>query len=74
MKNLRAAGTYIVGFGPRGLPALAAYAPLCDVWFDTGLGADDRAWERAHQHYLEECSDFSDIQDQSPRSLLELES
>jgi B12-binding domain/radical SAM domain protein of rhizo-twelve system len=34
---------------------------------------DDRAWERAHEHYLRECSAFSDLQDQAPRSLLELE-
>jgi hypothetical protein len=42
LKKFRAAGNYIVGFGPRGLPALAEFVPLCDVWFDTGLGADDR--------------------------------
>jgi B12-binding domain/radical SAM domain protein of rhizo-twelve system len=35
---------------------------------------DDRAWERALDHYLEQCRGFSDIQDQSPRSLPELES
>jgi len=35
---------------------------------------DDRAWERAHEHYLEECFAFSDIQDQAPRSLAKLES
>jgi B12-binding domain/radical SAM domain protein of rhizo-twelve system len=35
---------------------------------------DDRAWERAHEHYLVECSAFSDLQDQSPSSLLDLES
>jgi anaerobic magnesium-protoporphyrin IX monomethyl ester cyclase len=35
---------------------------------------DDRAWERAHEHYLVECSAFSDLQDQLPRSLLDLES
>jgi anaerobic magnesium-protoporphyrin IX monomethyl ester cyclase len=34
---------------------------------------DDRAWERAHAHYLEECLGFSDIQDQAPRPLAELE-
>jgi anaerobic magnesium-protoporphyrin IX monomethyl ester cyclase len=35
---------------------------------------DDRAWERAHEHYLTECFAFSDIQDQTPRPLSELES
>lgn len=34
---------------------------------------DDQAWERAHEHYLQECSAFSDLQDQAPRSLRELE-
>ena len=34
---------------------------------------DERAWERAHEHYLGECRAFSDIQDQAPRSLFELE-
>lgn len=36
-------------------------------------GLSDDAWERAHSHYLEECSAFSDIQDQRPLSLAELE-
>jgi anaerobic magnesium-protoporphyrin IX monomethyl ester cyclase len=34
---------------------------------------DDTAWERAHAHYLQECLEFSDIQDQAPRPLAELE-
>lgn len=34
---------------------------------------DDEAWERAHAHYLQECSSFSDIQDQEPLALRELE-
>jgi anaerobic magnesium-protoporphyrin IX monomethyl ester cyclase len=29
---------------------------------------DDRAWERAHDHYLAAFDRFSDIQDQRPRS------
>lgn len=35
---------------------------------------DDAAWERAHEHYLDECSRFSDIQDERPLPLVELES
>lgn len=35
---------------------------------------DDRAWERAHDHYLEAFGAFSDIQDQRPLPLAELES
>jgi anaerobic magnesium-protoporphyrin IX monomethyl ester cyclase len=34
---------------------------------------DDGAWERAHAHYLSRFADFSDIQDERPRSLAELE-
>jgi anaerobic magnesium-protoporphyrin IX monomethyl ester cyclase len=34
---------------------------------------DDRAWERAHDHYLDSFSRFSDIQDQRPARLAELE-
>ena len=41
-----------------------------------GAQPDDRAWERAHAHYLELFSQrgYSDIQEQQPRSLAELES
>ena len=42
LQKLHDAGTYLIGFGPRGLPELAAYTKLCDAFFDTGLGADDR--------------------------------
>ncbi|MDB4946115.1 MAG: radical protein [Labilithrix sp.] len=35
--------------------------------------ADDRAWERAHEHYLTEFAAFSDIQEGLPRPLPELE-
>jgi B12-binding domain/radical SAM domain protein of rhizo-twelve system len=35
--------------------------------------ADDRAWERAHEHYLETFRSFSDIQESRPRHLSELE-
>lgn len=34
---------------------------------------DDRAWERAHAHYLRTTRNFSDIQDATPLSLAELE-
>lgn len=34
---------------------------------------DDRAWERAHAHYLTEFSRMSDLQDQHPQPLEELE-
>ncbi|MGN6100887.1 MAG: TIGR04295 family B12-binding domain-containing radical SAM protein [Devosia sp.] len=34
---------------------------------------DDNAWERAHEHYLAAFRKFSDIQDQQPRPLRELE-
>jgi B12-binding domain/radical SAM domain protein of rhizo-twelve system len=34
---------------------------------------DDRAWERAHQHYLETFVSFSDIQESRPKRLAELE-
>ena len=34
---------------------------------------DDRAWERAHDFYISQFSDFSDIQEQSPASLVQLE-
>ena len=34
---------------------------------------DDRAWERAHAHYLRQFEDFSEIQDGRPRPLAELE-
>ncbi len=34
---------------------------------------DDFAWERAHRHYMRQFSDFSDIQEERPRPLHELE-
>jgi anaerobic magnesium-protoporphyrin IX monomethyl ester cyclase len=34
---------------------------------------DDRAWERAHEYYLGQFDDFSDIQDGQPRALGALE-
>jgi anaerobic magnesium-protoporphyrin IX monomethyl ester cyclase len=34
---------------------------------------DDQAWERAHTHYLLEYEEFSDIQEDRPRPLSQLE-
>ena len=34
---------------------------------------DDRAWERAHEYYLNGCTSFSDIQEQQPVPLVQLE-
>lgn len=34
---------------------------------------DDRAWERAHEHYLAQFDHFSDVQEQRPLPLAELE-
>jgi anaerobic magnesium-protoporphyrin IX monomethyl ester cyclase len=34
---------------------------------------DDTAWERAHEHYLRQFSGFSDVQEEKPRHLHELE-
>jgi len=38
---------FIIAFGPRDLPELAEFVPLCDAWIDTGLGADDRVLKLA---------------------------
>ena len=34
---------------------------------------DDHAWERAHAHYLAQFDAFSELQDERPRPLAELE-
>jgi B12-binding domain/radical SAM domain protein of rhizo-twelve system len=34
---------------------------------------DDRAWERAHEFYLSQFNDFSDVQEQRPAPLVQLE-
>ena len=34
---------------------------------------DDFAWERAHEMYLEQFDEFSDIQEQRPAKLVQLE-
>jgi hypothetical protein len=45
LKAFKAAGAYLVSFGPRDLPELKDHIAISDVWFDTGLGADDRVVE-----------------------------
>ncbi|MHB0936323.1 MAG: NHL repeat-containing protein [Armatimonadota bacterium] len=42
LQGLKKQGVFIIGFGPKDLPALAECAQLCDAFFDTGL-PDDRA-------------------------------
>ena len=43
IKLYQGRGAKILGFGPRGLPALADCEKACDYWIDTGFGADDHA-------------------------------
>ena len=52
--------------GPNGLCFSPDYRKLWGV-------PDDQAWERALDHYLTHHVDFSDIQDQRPLPLHELE-
>jgi hypothetical protein len=42
LQDLKARGCYVIGFGPRRMAALAEHVRLCDAWFDTGFGEDDR--------------------------------
>lgn len=42
MKSFKEKGGFIIGFGPQQLPELAEHVKMCDVWFDTGTGIDDR--------------------------------
>lgn len=42
LQSFKAKHCYIVGFGPRGLLSLAQHIKLCDAWFDTRRGTDDR--------------------------------
>jgi len=51
---------------------LYPYPSSPDYWRLFGA-PDDRAWERAHEHYLGQFSTFSDIQDEHPLPLDELE-
>ena len=42
LKERKAYGAYLIGFGPWAMPELKEYSDLCDAWFDTGFGSDDR--------------------------------
>ncbi len=42
LQKLKNRGVYLVGFGPRQRAGLHETVAVCDVWFDTGLGDDDR--------------------------------
>jgi hypothetical protein len=41
VKDAKARGCFVIGFGPRKMPALSEHAKVCDVWFDSGFGAED---------------------------------
>src|SRR5690606_4590739 len=51
---------------------LYPYPSSPDYWRLWGP-PDDYAWERAHAHYLQQFAHFSDIQDQKPVPLPQLE-
>jgi hypothetical protein len=42
LQKLKAAGAFLISFGPRDLPELKEHVAISDAWFDTGFGADDR--------------------------------
>ena len=52
---------------------LFPYPSSPEYWRRWGA-PDDRAWERAHEHYLAQFARLSEIQDSRPRPLGELES
>ena len=66
-ERLRAAGVWANDPVP-----LYPYPSSPDYWRRWGA-PDDVAWERAHEHYLAQFERFSDIQDQRPLPLAELE-
>ncbi|MEI7730620.1 MAG: hypothetical protein WCO56_13680 [Verrucomicrobiota bacterium] len=41
IRDARARGAFLIGFGPRKMAALAETAAQCDAWFDTGFGDED---------------------------------
>ncbi|MEO6847885.1 MAG: hypothetical protein ABI254_11540, partial [Chthoniobacterales bacterium] len=43
LKDYKQKGCYLIGFGPRDLPALAEVVKLSDAWFDNGYGSNDAA-------------------------------
>ncbi len=49
LKTLKGSGCMIIGFGPKAMPQLAEIVKTCDVWFDTGFGADDLVIHLPHQ-------------------------
>lgn len=42
LRDAKARGCYVIGFGPRKMQALAPHLALCDVWIDSAFGEDDR--------------------------------
>jgi hypothetical protein len=43
LKDAKAKGQFVVGFGARSSPLLAGHVAACDAWIDSGAGEDDRA-------------------------------
>ena len=43
LKDDKAKGLLVIGFGPRRAAALAAHVAACDHWIETGAADDDRA-------------------------------
>src|ERR1051326_6651233 len=41
LQDEKARGCYVIGFGPKHMPALTEHVKLCDAWFDTGFGEND---------------------------------
>ena len=45
LKEHKTKGMFVLGFGPKSMPALAEHVALCDAWIDSGGGENDRAVE-----------------------------
>ena len=45
LQTLKGRGVYLIGFGPKNHPSLEKIVAICDAWFDTKLGKDDRVLE-----------------------------
>jgi anaerobic magnesium-protoporphyrin IX monomethyl ester cyclase len=66
--------TYLQGFGVWANKPVPMFPYPGSPGYTRRWGAaDDRAWERAMEHYLGSYREFSDIQDSRPRPLEELE-
>ena len=66
--------TYLQGFGVWANKPVPLFPYPGSPDYGKLWGApDDQAWERAHAHYLARHAAFSDIQDERPRPLAELE-